>query len=175
MYYAQFRPYDVANGPGIRCSLFVSGCTHNCPGCFNGDYQRFNYGQKWNDEIEKQVLDQMSLEQIDGLTLLGGEPMQNTAGLIPLLEHLRQFLADHNLEGKKDIWVYSGYTYEQILADPNRLALLKLCDVLVDGLFVEELKDLNLRFRGSSNQRIIDIHKSLEEDRIVDYDLAHLL
>ena len=169
MNFAQFRPYDIANGTGIRCSLFVSGCRHNCPGCFNQDYQNFKYGEAWNQAIEKQLQEQMSLPQINGLTLLGGEPMQNCEGLIPIIERLHTYLESNNL--KKDIWLYSGYTYEQILADSQRLELLKLVDVLVDGLFIENLKDPSLAFRGSKNQRIIDVQNSLKQNQIVEHIL----
>ena len=119
--------------------------------------------------IEKQLQEQMSLPQINGLTLLGGEPMQNCEGLIPIIERLHTYLESNNL--KKDIWLYSGYTYEQILADSQRLELLKLVDVLVDGLFIENLKDPSLAFRGSKNQRIIDVQNSLKQNQIVEHIL----
>ncbi len=164
MNYAQFRPLDIANGKGIRCSLFVSGCSHHCYNCFNRAYQDFNYGSEWNSSIEERLQKQIALPEIAGLTLLGGEPMQNTAGLIPILERLHAFLGKKVLQ--KDIWIYSGYTYEQILENEQRLNLLKLCDILVDGLYVEALRDPSLYFRGSSNQRIINIQKSLQQGEI---------
>lgn len=167
MNYAQLRTIDIANGPGIRVSLFVSGCTHDCPGCFNREYQDFHYGEKMSFEITEKIIDLLKLKQYKGLTLLGGEPFQNLE-LIEFIKPVRTFVDAYNAElgggsfDKKDIWVYSGYTFEQILSKERMLALLKLCDVLVDGLFVESLLDLNLRFRGSSNQRLIDVKKSLE-------------
>ena len=159
MNYAQIRKYDVANGTGIRTVIFVTGCTHNCRNCFNKDYQDFNYGELWTDAETEKVIEYLEDDNVSGLTLLGGEPMQN----LDLIEVLKSVRARVN----KPIWVYSGYTYEEILENKKRTELLELCDVLVDGRFVEELKDLKLKFRGSSNQRIIDIKKSLEQGKVV--------
>lgn len=164
MRYGQIRKFDVANGPGIRSTIFVTGCDHKCPGCFNQEYQDFNYGEEWTDKETKQIISYLKDPNVRGLTLLGGEPMQNAAGLIPVIKEIRSEL-------DKDIWVYSGYKYEQILKDPVKKELLELCDVLVDGLFVEELKDLKLKFRGSSNQRILDVKKSLRENKAVAYEI----
>lgn len=161
MRYGQIRKYDIANGEGIRTSIFVTGCSHKCPGCFNGDYQDFSNGSLWTDEETSLVIDYLKDPSVSGLTLLGGEPMQNLA--------LTSIVREIKKEVDKNIWIYSGYTFEEILLDKNKLDLLKECDVLVDGLFVEELKDLKLAFRGSSNQRVIDIKKSLEEKRPVLY------
>ncbi|MCL2560138.1 MAG: anaerobic ribonucleoside-triphosphate reductase activating protein [Turicibacter sp.] len=156
MNYAQIRKYDIANGPGVRASLFVSGCTHNCPGCFNQDYMRFNYGGKWSKQVEDEFIEIMTDSQIKGVTILGGEPMDQIGDddLLHLVQRIKS-------EVGKSIWLYSGYTYEEILADKKRREILSFCDVLVDGLFVESLKNLKLRFRGSSNQRIIDISRSM--------------
>ena len=156
MHYAQMRKYDVANGIGIRSTLFVSGCTHQCPGCFNTDYREFDYGMPWTKEAEDTFLSYIKDENVHGVTILGGEPMQQTKDddLLNLLRRIKQ-------ETNETIWIYSGYTYEEILKEPKRRQILKLCDVLVDGRFVEALKDLKLRFRGSSNQNIIDVQASL--------------
>ena len=156
MYYAQIRKYDIANGPGIRCSLFVSGCTHHCYGCFNEDYKAFNYGHVWTKDIEDRFIDMLHDNQIKGVTILGGEPMDqiHDDDLLNLLKRIKS-------ETGQNIWLYSGYTYEHILQHQKRKELLFFCDVLVDGLFVLAQKDLKLKFRGSSNQRIIDIQKSL--------------
>lgn len=156
MHYAQMRKYDVANGIGIRSTLFVSGCTHQCPGCFNTDYREFDYGMPWTKEAEDTFLSYIKDENVHGVTILGGEPMQQTKDddLLNLLRRIKQ-------ETNETIWIYSGYTYEEILKEPKRRQLLELCDVLVDGRFVEALKDLKLRFRGSSNQNIIDVQASL--------------
>ena len=156
MHYAQMRKYDVANGIGIRSTLFVSGCTHQCPGCFNTDYREFDYGMPWTKEAEDTFLSYIEDENVHGVTILGGEPMQQTKDddLLNLLRRIKQ-------ETNETIWIYSGYTYEEILKETKRRQILELCDVLVDGRFVEALKDLKLRFRGSSNQNIIDVQASL--------------
>ena len=163
MKFAQIRKYDIANGEGIRCSIFVSGCTHRCKNCFNEEYQDFNYGNNWTDDETQLIIEYLKDDNISGLTLLGGEPMQN----LYLIDVIRKVKKEVN----KNIWIYSGYTYDQIINDNKKLELLKECDVLVDGLFVEELLDLKLKFRGSSNQRIIDIKKSLEKNEIIEYKL----
>ena len=160
MNYAQIRKYDVANGPGIRTTIFVTGCTHNCKECFNKEYQDFNFGDPWTDKETEMVKDYLNQPEVAGLTLLGGEPFQNVDGLVPLLKEIRS-------STDKDIWIFSGDTFETIKADAKKFKLLKLCDVLVDGPFVNELKDLRLKFRGSSNQRIIKIKDSIEEDKVV--------
>lgn len=161
MRYGQIRKYDIANGEGIRTSIFVTGCTHKCPECFNGEYQDFSHGSLWTDETTDQVISYLKDDSVEGLTLLGGEPMQNLA-LIDIVRRIKN-------EVDKSIWIYSGYTFEQILEDPRKLDLLRECDILVDGLFINELKDLKLSFRGSSNQRIIDIKESLKEKKPVIY------
>ncbi len=174
MNYAQLRRLDVANGEGIRTSLFVSGCTHNCKGCFNKDYQRFNYGKEMDFDITDEIISIISKSQYKGLTLIGGEPFQNLE-LIEYVKPIRTYIDNYNKENrekdfaKKDIWVYSGYTFEQLVSDEKRRQLLELCDVLVDGLFVEKLLDLKLKFRGSSNQRVIDVKQSLALGEVVYY------
>ncbi len=174
MYYAQLRRLDVANGEGIRVSLFASGCRHNCKGCFNKDYQRFNYGKEMSFDVTDEIISIISKRQYKGLTLIGGEPFQNLE-LIEYVKPIRAYIDNYNEEkkekdfAKKDIWAYSGYTFEQLIAHEERLELLGLCDVLVDGLFVEDLLDLKLKFRGSSNQRVIDVQKSLSSGEIVYY------
>lgn len=165
MRYAQVRQFDVANGIGIRVSVFVTGCTHKCPECFNELYQDFAYGEEWTEDTTQQVIDYLRNPVVTGLTLLGGEPMQN----LELAEIMRKVRA--NVPKSKNFWVYSGYTYEQIISHPGRLALLRQCDVLVDGLFEVEKLNLKLRFRGSENQRVIDIKRSFECGEIVLYPL----
>lgn len=162
MKYSQIRKYDVANGEGIRSTIFVTGCTHGCKGCFNQEYWDFNYGDDWDQEATDKIISYLKDPNVSGLTLLGGEPMQNL--------ELTNVLRDIKEQVQKNIWIYSGYTYEQIIADPKKLDLLKECDILVDGLFVEKLKNLKLKFRGSENQRIIDIKKSLESGEVVIYE-----
>ncbi|MDU2373048.1 MAG: anaerobic ribonucleoside-triphosphate reductase activating protein [Peptoniphilus harei] len=164
MNFAQIRKYDVANGPGIRTTIFVTGCTHKCPNCFNEEYQDFNFGDSWTRKETDEVIEDLKLDEVKGLTVLGGEPFQNEVDLLQVLRDIKK-------EVQKDIWIFSGYTYEEILKDQDKKKLLEECDVLVDGRFVEALKDLSLRFRGSSNQRIIDIKKSLEANKVVLFDL----
>ena len=164
MNFAQIRKYDVANGPGIRTTIFVTGCTHKCHNCFNEDYQDFDFGDPWTQKETDEVIEDLKLDEVRGLTILGGEPFQNEVDLLEVLRDIKK-------EVQKDIWIFSGYTYEEILKDEDKKKLLEECDVLVDGRFVEALKDLSLRFRGSSNQRIIDVQKSLESNEVVLFDL----
>ncbi len=160
MNYADIKYCDVANGKGVRVSLFVSGCTHHCKGCFNEETWNFHYGKPFTEETEKQVLDYLDKSYIAGLSLLGGEPFEpeNQRALLPFLKRLRQALPE------KNVWAYSGFTYEDLLREGSHPhcevteELLSMVDVLVDGRFVEELKDISLRFRGSSNQRLIDLN-----------------
>lgn len=169
MNYATFRTHDVANGPGVRVSLFVSGCTHRCRGCFNAEAWDFSYGDAYTEELEKRVLDALSPSYIKGFSLLGGEPFEpsNQAVLAGLLEKIKAVYPE------KTVWCYTGYDFEKdILAgklgDPSvTKRMIDNIDVLVDGEFVEEKKDLSLRFRGSSNQRIIDVRRSLEDGETV--------
>lgn len=169
MYYGNIKFNDIANGPGIRVSLFVSGCTHHCKGCFNEETWDFKYGDPFTEETEQAIIDALAPDYIKGLTILGGEPMEfvNQMALLPLLEKVRAAYPE------KTIWMYSGYTYEtDILGDmlrkwPVTQKILDLIDVLVDGEFKEELLDLKLRFRGSSNQRILDIKESRETKKVV--------
>lgn len=164
MNFAQIRKYDVANGPGIRTTIFVTGCTHKCHNCFNEEYQDFDFGDPWTQKETDEVIKDLKLDEVKGLTILGGEPFQNEVDLLEVLRDIKK-------EVQKDIWIFSGYTYEEILKDEDKKKLLEECDILVDGRFVEALKDLNLRFRGSSNQRIIDVQKSLESNEVVLFDL----
>lgn len=164
MNFAQIRKYDVANGPGIRTTIFVTGCTHKCHNCFNEEYQDFDFGDPWTQKETDEVIEDLKLDEVKGLTILGGEPFQNEVDLLQVLRDIKK-------EVQKDIWIFSGYTYEEILKDQDKKKLLEECDVLVDGRFVEALKDLSLRFRGSSNQRIIDVQKSLESNEVVLFDL----
>ena len=149
MNYAEIKKVDIANGPGVRVSLFVSGCRNHCTGCFNPETWDFDYGRPFTTETEDEIIEALRPSWIQGLSILGGEPTEeeNAAVLIPFLKRVRAALPD------KDIWLYSGYTYEA-LRDKE---ILTLVDVLVDGPFLLELKDAGLAFRGSRNQRIIDL------------------
>ena len=174
MNYATIKKTDVANGPGVRVSLFVSGCTHHCKGCFNQEAWDFDYGAPFTSETEDEILAALAPSYIRGLSLLGGEPMEpcNQAALLPFLRRVKQMFPD------KTIWCYSGYDYEaQLLTGqvgPWEITreLLSLLDVLVDGKFELDRKDLSLRFRGSSNQRIIDVPASLAQDKLILWDEA---
>lgn len=160
MNYATIKEHDTANGTGVRVSLFVSGCTHHCKGCFNEVAWDFNYGTPFTAETEEKILQLLDRPYIRGLSLLGGEPMEakNQKALFPLVKKVREKFGN-----SKDIWCYSGYTLEELLDSSSRchtdltIDLLRNIDVLVDGEFKEELKDLKLKFRGSSNQRILEL------------------
>lgn len=163
MNYATIKWADVANGPGVRVSLFVSGCTHRCPGCFNPEAQNFAYGQPFTEAEEDKILEALAPAHIKGLSLLGGEPFEpdNQRSLLPFLRRVK------GTYPHKEIWCYSGYLLDEELWKDSRARcectdeLLSLLDVLVDGPFVEAQKDLNLRFRGSSNQRILNVPASI--------------
>lgn len=160
--YEQIRKFDVTNGPGIRTSLFVTGCYNNCPGCFNKELQDFNYGKLWTKEVEDEFISYVNNPQVVGVSLLGGDPMDQTRdnSMISLLDRIKK-------ETKKDIWLWSGYTYEEILADDKKREILGYIDVLIDGRFIMAQRDIKLKYRGSENQRVIDVNKSLEENKVV--------
>ena len=165
MYYGEIKNCDIANGEGVRVTLFVSGCTNHCEHCFQPQTWDFHYGQPFTEETEERLLALLSPSYINGLTLLGGEPFEpeNQRRLLPFLRRVRAAYPE------KTIWAFSGFTYEELLTEgshPNCEAteeLLGLVDVLVDGRFVEALKDISLRFRGSSNQRLIDLNATREQ------------
>lgn len=163
MNYATIKKHDIANGPGVRVSLFVSGCPHHCPGCFNEETWDFSYGQPYTLEAEEEVLTALSPSYIKGFSLLGGEPFvpEHQKALLPLVQKIRVQMPD------KTVWAYSGYLWETLPNRDKKDGLLPLIDVLVDGPFVEAEKDLNLRFCGSGNQRIIDVPASLKQGQIV--------
>ena len=173
MYYADIKKADVANGIGVRISLFVSGCTHHCKGCFNEEAWDFHYGNEFTEKEIEKIIDLMDHSYIAGLTLLGGEPLEhvNQQGILPLLRKVKEKFPD------KNIWCYSGYNFEDDIMGKmykewkETPELLSYLDVLVDGEFEEDKKDIKLRFRGSSNQRIIDVKKSLKENKTVLFDL----
>lgn len=171
MHYAEVKYFDVANGPGIRVSLFVSGCPHACPGCFNEIAWNYEYGEKYTEEVEEKILKAVSKAEIQGLSLLGGEPLYpaNLHALLPLLRKLKERLP------KKDIWCYSGYTYEELLSregeEKKELEeLFSYLTVLVDGRFIESEKDITLLFRGSKNQRLILMDETRRRGEVVLYE-----
>lgn len=169
MNYADIKQYDVANGPGVRVSLFVSGCNHHCKNCFNEVAWDFNYGKPFTEETIDTIIKYLGQSFISGLTLLGGEPMEpvNQKALLPLIRKVRETYKD------KSIWCFTGFFFDKDIvgkmADsvPETKELLSYFDVMVDGKFVEALKDVSLRFKGSSNQRTIMVQESLQSGNIV--------
>ena len=163
MNYATIKKNDIANGPGVRVSLFVSGCRHKCPGCFNSEAWDFAYGAPYTDETEKEIMNAANKEHLSGLSLLGGEPFEreNRDALALLVARF------HEAYPQKTVWCYSGFTFEELFADAGARPLLSQLDVLVDGRFEMAKKDLSLLFRGSSNQRILDVKKSLAAGKAV--------
>ncbi|MBE5925198.1 MAG: anaerobic ribonucleoside-triphosphate reductase activating protein [Lachnospiraceae bacterium] len=172
MNYATIKKYDVADGPGVRVSLFVSGCTHHCPGCFNPETWDFEYGKPFDSDVINEILEALQPSYIKGFTLLGGEPFEykNQLGVLPLLKEIKDRYPN------KDIWCYTGYDFEKdLLGDMAKkwsetYEMLSCIDVLVDGEFKQDKKNLSLRFRGSSNQRIIRVPESLEAGKVILWD-----
>ena len=169
MNYATIKPRDIANGPGVRVSLFVSGCTHRCPGCFNQEAWDFHFGQPFTQEVIDRILDDLAPSFVRGLTLLGGEPF-DPRNQEPIVEFLRQVKAKYP---EKSIWAFSGYLFDRDILSGNlgdpaiTREYLSYLDVLVDGPFVEAKKNLTLRFRGSENQRLIDVPASVKNGTVV--------
>lgn len=173
MNYATIKWYDIANGEGVRISLFVSGCTHRCKNCFNQIAWDFAYGEKFDEDVEEKIIRELSSSYISGLSLLGGEPLepQNQAALLPFIREVKRRLPE------KTIWCYTGFTLDEKTGDlkekhkntAGTAELISYFDVLVDGPFVEDLKDIRLKFRGSSNQRVIDVQKTLAIKQCVLY------
>lgn len=168
MNYGEIKWYDIANGEGVRVSLFVSGCTHRCRGCFNPETWDFRYGAPFTGEVQEEILKALGPSYMAGLSLLGGEPFEaeNQRALLPFIREVKKRYQD------KNIWCYTGYILERDLLSGGSARcectdeMLGLIDVLVDGEFMEERKDISLAFRGSSNQRLIDLPKTLKEKEI---------
>jgi len=171
MNYGNIKYCDIADGVGVRTTLFVSGCTHHCPGCFQPETWDFNYGEPFTQEVQDRIIESLEPDFITGITVLGGEPMEpdNQRALLPFLSRVRQTYPE------KSIWVFTGDVFESLVdqASTRRTeatdALLGCIDVLVDGPFIESLKDISARFRGSSNQRLIDVPASLEAGEVVEW------
>ena len=163
MNYAAIKTHDIANGPGVRVSLFVSGCTHRCKDCFNREAWDFNYGKPFDQSVIDEILEYLKPGFIKGITYLGGEPMdpRNQAGLLELTRQIRAAFPE------KSVWCFTGYVWDKIPAvEGVTEELISLCDVIVDGPFIAEQKNLSLRFRGSENQRLIDVKKTLQTGQI---------
>ncbi len=173
MNYGEIKNCDIANGEGVRVSLFVSGCTHHCKGCFNAETWSFDFGEPFTQDTENKIIEMLRPGYIDGFSLLGGEPFepQNQRVLLPLLRRIKGELP------QKTVWCYTGYLFDEELKKDSRARcectdeMLSLIDVLVDGEFVQNLADISLAFRGSSNQRIIDVKQTLDKGKITLYSL----
>ena len=173
MHYADIKKADIANGLGVRVSVFVSGCTHHCKNCFNSEAWDFNYGNEFTENEINRVIKELDHSYVSGLSVLGGEPLEhvNQQGLLPLLKRVKEKFPD------KDIWCYTGYSFDKDVVGhmfenwPETKELMSYIDVLVDGKFEEDKKDLNLKFRGSSNQRIIDVPKSLKVHKVIPFNI----
>ena len=169
MHYGAIRTCDIANGIGIRVTLFVSGCTNRCKGCFQPETWDFNYGEVFDEKIQQDILDSLKPAYVKGLTLLGGEPFEpeNQQELVPFVKKVRETYPD------KDIWAFTGYVYDKDLVEGGRKyckftdELLSLSDVLVVGPFIAEEKDITLKFRGSRNQRVLDLKETRKMGHIV--------
>ncbi len=172
MHYGNIKKCDIADGPGVRVSLFVSGCTNHCEHCFQPETWNFEYGSPFTQKTEDELIDALTPSYIAGLTVLGGEPFEpsNQRVLLPFLKRVRETFPS------KNIWIYSGFTFEELVSEGTHphcevtMDILSLCDVLVDGRFIEKLKDITLLFRGSSNQRLINLGETLKNEGIVLYN-----
>lgn len=165
MYYSKIKINDVANGPGLRISLFTSGCTHHCKGCFQPETWNFNNGEPYTSDVQKNIIEKSHSKYIAGLSLLGGDPLDNVEGILTLLKEYREVFGN-----TKTIWLWTGYLFEEIINDELMSKVLPFVDVIIDGQFIEDLKDITLKYKGSTNQRVIDIPKTMETGSIVLYD-----
>lgn len=157
---------SIADGEGVRVVVFVSGCRHNCKGCHNPTSHSFTVGQPFTAELQDEIVDYIRRTPfISGLTLSGGDPMYSAAELTPFVERVKKELPNIS------VWIYSGFTYEAIVADADMFALLKLCDVLIDGRFILEQRDITLAYKGSTNQRLIDVQRSIAAKQIIIYEV----
>jgi anaerobic ribonucleoside-triphosphate reductase activating protein len=166
---ADYKPYNFVDGEGVRNSLYVSGCLFACEGCFNKAVQNFHYGTPFTRDLEDTIIEDLQHDYVQGLTLLGGEPFLNTEVCLSVVNRVRATFGQ-----QKDIWSWSGYTFEELLLEtPDKLELLSKIDILVDGRFELSKRNLNLQFRGSSNQRIIDVKQSLAAGQAIIWEKCH--
>lgn len=163
MRYSKIHKLDVSNGSGIGVALFVQGCHFHCKNCFNKETWNFDKGKEWTPEIENEFLNLINRPYITRVTLLGGEPLETPYQIYLLINKIKDIREDVK------IWIYSGFTYEEILLGRERTKAILNADILVDGRYIDKLKDISLKFRGSSNQRIIDVKKSLMQGKVVLY------
>lgn len=165
MNYAKIKHFDIANGDGVRTSLFVSGCQFHCEDCFNSETWDYNYGNLYTKETENHILSTLQDRYIDGLSILGGDPLwQDEDGIAQLTKLVEQVKSIG-----KTVWIWSGFTWEQLSSlSSSKQNLIKLCDVMIDGLYNKTLRDLRLKWRGSSNQRVINIQQSIKEGKVIE-------
>ncbi len=165
MNYAKIKHFDIANGEGVRTSLFVSGCQFHCEDCFNSETWDYNYGNLYTKETENHILSTLQDRYIDGLSILGGDPLwQDEDGIAQLTKLVEQVKSI-----EKTVWIWSGFTWEQLPSlSASKQNLIKLCDVMIDGLYNKTLRDLRLKWRGSSNQRVINIQQSIKEGKVIE-------
>lgn len=163
MRYSTIRKFDAANGPGVRSTLFVTGCSHNCEGCFNDELQSFESGKVWNEEAERELIDAAGMPQVRGISILGGEPLEQLMDddLKDLLTKLREYYP------QKSIWLWTGDIFEEAVEHDRKREIIELCDVVVDGPFIIKERNLSLKYRGSSNQRVIDVRATLDKGEVV--------
>lgn len=164
MKYSQIRSMDISNGEGIGVALFVQGCHFHCNNCFNSETWDFNGGKEWTYKTEEEFLDLANKPYIQRVSILGGEPLEDCN-----FSYLKNLL--FKIPPNKNVWLYSGFTWEEILESRKKERIIELCDVLVDGKYIHKLRDMNLKFRGSSNQRIIDVQESLETGEVILWDI----
>ena len=163
MKYAQIREMDIANGEKIRTSVYFSGCNFNCYNCFNKEYQDFNYGKEWTPTIQDKFINIINRDFIDGASILGGEPMQqDSSQMLKLVKEIKE-------KTGKTIWMWTGYKFEDLIHKQDKLEILKYVDILVDGRYVDEERDISLRFRGSKSQRVINVKESLKQGKAIKY------
>ncbi len=165
MRYFKIRRLDVTNGPGVRVTLFVTGCSHKCPGCFNEELQDFEAGKIWDSKSRDEIIEYLKNPMVVGLNLLGGEPLEQTmdTSLRDLLREVRAM--------DKSIWLWTGFIFEDCLEDEDKMDIIKECDVIIDGPFIKAKRNIKLKYRGSENQRVIDVEKSLKENKTILHDM----
>lgn len=169
MNYSALRKADIANGIGFRCTLWCCGCRRKCPGCFNPEAQDPNFGEPFTDEVKEKIFKELSEPTCDGLSLMGGEPLSicsdNRKQTIQLCKEVKERFPN------KTVWMWTGYLFEEIASDPSMKEILNYVDIIVDGEFRIEERDLSCAFKGSRNQRIIDVKKTMERKSIVEYQV----
>ncbi len=165
MRYSKIRKYDVTNGPGVRVTIFVSGCTHNCEDCFNKELQDFEHGKKWTEESENEFMEYVKNPMVVGINVLGGEPLQQLMDNC-LLNLLKRVKLEYP---QKNIWMWTGDLFEEAIKNDRKKALIECADVLIDGQFEKDKRNIKLKYRGSENQRVIDVKETLKKGEIVNY------